>query len=58
MDFRPISLCNVTYNVVMKIVANRIQPMLDGIIALVQGAFAPDRYILDNIISAKRNLTL
>jgi hypothetical protein len=32
-DFRPISLCNVIYMVVLKCLVNRMRPLLDDIIS-------------------------
>jgi len=32
-QFCPISLCNVVYKIITKVIVNRIKPMLDGIIS-------------------------
>lgn len=51
-NFRPISLCNVIYKVISKIIVNRLRPILLNCISQNQGAFAPGRSIIDNILIA------
>jgi hypothetical protein len=48
--FRPISLCNVSYKILTKIIANRLKHLLPRLILPNQGGFVTKRQIWDNII--------
>ena len=50
--FLPIALCNVLYNIISKVIANIMKPILLGIIWEEQSGYVEGRQILDNILLA------
>lgn len=51
-DLRPISLCNIVYKILSKVLANQLKPLLSKCISPEQSAFAENRSILDNAMVA------
>ncbi|XP_071923061.1 uncharacterized protein [Coffea arabica] len=57
-QYRPISLYNVVYRIISKVLVNRLKSFLKHCISSNQSAFIPDRQIIDNIVVAHENDTL
>ncbi|KAL5549426.1 hypothetical protein UlMin_004657 [Ulmus minor] len=50
IDYRPISLCNVIYKIISKMLTNKLRLVMNSIISEEQSAFIPRRLISDNAI--------
>ena len=48
--YRPITLYNILYKIMSKVLVNRLKMVLDTCISKNQAAFAPRRQILDNVM--------
>ena len=55
-DFHPISLCNVVYKVITKVLVNRLRPYLQNIISPLQNSYILRRCAIDNMIVAQEVL--
>lgn len=54
--FRPISLCNIGYKVITKVITNRLRKILPKIIPENQGGFIHGRQLVDNFVLVQEEI--
>ena len=52
-QFRPISLCNVVFKIITKVLTNKIKPYMDHLVSTNQCSFISNRQSSDNVIMAQ-----
>lgn len=51
-ELRPISLCSVIIQIMIKVLANRLNNVLNSVVSKPQSAFIPGQLITDNVMIA------
>ena len=54
--FRIISMCNASYKILAKLLANRFKLLLGKLISPLQGGFVKGRHLVDNVIQVQKSL--
>ena len=54
--FQPISLCNSSYKILAKLLANRLKYLLGALISPLKGGFVKGRHLIDNVIQVQEAL--
>ena len=49
----PISLCNASYKILAKLLANRLKLLLGKLVSPLQGGFVKGRHLVDNVIQVQ-----